>query len=225
MSWVGVDAHGLPSYAFHGEHGADRQLPLTALACVPAEARAFHVGSYAMVVQPVGATQRALIEREHRRSLISYDPNVRLSVEPSVAAWRETLEWMLPRTHLLKASQEDLEALHPGTDPATLAAQWLAQGVALVVVTRGSEGAIAWTASQAAVVPAQPATLVDTVGAGDTFQSALLAWLAEHGALSAHALRGLSAASLEDALAFASRAAALTCSRRGADLPPRHELS
>ena len=224
VSWVGIDARGVPSYTFHGERSADRNVPLAALAHIPAGARAFHLGSYAMVVEPVATTQRALVEREHRRSLISYDPNVRLQVEPSIAVWRETLTWMLPRTHLLKVSQEDLASLYPGTDPAALAAQWLAQGVALVTVTQGSEGARAWTASHAVWVQAEPTEVVDTVGAGDTFQCALLTWLAEHGALSAVALRALPAASIEAALAFANRAAAVTCARRGADLPRREEI-
>jgi fructokinase len=73
-------------------------------------------------------------------------------------------------------------------------------------------------------VPAVPCTLVDTVGAGDSFQAALLAALAEQQALSPEALRGLDAGALSNALTMASRAAAITCSRRGADLPRRTDL-
>ena len=69
-----------------------------------------------------------------------------------------------------------------------------------------------------------PVTVIDTVGAGDTFQAALLTWLAEHGALSADALGALTAAQVQVALAVAARAAAITCSRRGADMPRRAEL-
>lgn len=224
VSFVGVDARGVPSYAFYGEGGADRVVPVAALERVPADARAFHFGSFAMVVDPVGATQRALVEREHGRALISYDPNVRLNVEPSVAVWRDTLDWMASRTHLLKVSDEDLERLYPGLDAATLAARWLAQGVGWVVVTRGGDGATAWSAAHAVTVPAVPATLVDTVGAGDTFQAALLTWLDEHGALSPQALQQLGRDAMADALGFAARAAAITCSRRGADLPRRAEV-
>src|SRR5688572_19217837 len=113
---VGLDASGVPAYDFYGERGADRQLDAAqALARVPTNARALHFGSYAMVVEPVATAQRALIEREHRRgdasALIAYDPNVRLTVEPELQRWRETLQWMLPRTHLLKISEEDLALL------------------------------------------------------------------------------------------------------------------
>ena len=80
LGLVGLDAAGVASYAFYGHGCADRRLPLDALAAVPAAARAFHFGSYAMVVEPVAATQRALVKREHGRSLIAYDPNIHCSV-------------------------------------------------------------------------------------------------------------------------------------------------
>jgi fructokinase len=177
-----------------------------------------------MVVEPVAQTLRALVEREHERALIAYDPNIRLNVEPDIGRWREVLQWMAARAHLLKVSEEDLALLAPGVAPSVLASQWIEQGVALVVVTRGGEGALAWTAREHVEVPASASVLVDTVGAGDTFQAALLTWLAEREALSASAIRVLPAARVEDALHFAARAAAITCSRRGADLPRRAEL-
>jgi fructokinase len=225
LGLVGLDAHGVPSYSFYGAGAADRQLSPAAHARVPDDARVLQFGSYAMVVEPVATTLRALVEREAGRRLIAYDPNVRLNVEPSLQRWRDALAWMLPRTQLLKISQEDLELLHPGADATLLAQSWLAEGVALVVVTHGADGASAWTAGGAHQhVQAVPVELVDTVGAGDTFQAALLAWLAEHHALDAHGLRGLVASELRSALGFAARAAAITCSRRGADLPRREEL-
>lgn len=224
LSLVGLDAAGVPSYSFRGEGCADRLLPMAALNLVPSTAQAFHFGSYAMVVEPVARTQRALVERERGRALISYDPNVRLKVEPEVSAWREVLDWMVPRTSLLKISAEDIELLAPNESPADLAMQWMAQGVAMVVITRGGEGAWAWTAQHHVAIGARPCKLVDTVGAGDTFQAALLTWLAEHDALSAAEICGLGPIELKAALDFAATAAAITCSRRGADLPRRSEL-
>jgi fructokinase len=224
LGLVGLDARGVPSYAFYGEGAADRRLTLAALDTLPPAARAIHVGSYAMVVEPVASTQRALVEREHGRRLISYDPNVRLNVEPDLARWRDTLAWMLPRTDLLKVSEEDLGLLFPGAEPGALATAWLAQGVSLVVVTRGGDGVLAWTARHALQVAAPPVNVVDTVGAGDTFQAALLTALAEGNMFAPRALRDIDAARLQAALGFSTRAAAITCSRRGADLPRRAEL-
>jgi fructokinase len=225
LSLVGLDGQGVPDYAFYGAGAADRLLPLSALARVPAAA-AFQFGSYAMVVEPVATTQRALIEREAARgqAVIAYDPNIRLNVEPDVLRWRDTLRWMLPRTQLLKVSDEDLGLLYPGVPAADLAAQWLAIGVSLVVVTRGGEGAWAWTAQHHVSAPPVEVVVIDTVGAGDTFQAALLTGLAERGLLNRAALAALRADDLAAVLAFATQAAAITCSRRGADLPRRVEL-
>lgn len=224
LGLVGLNAAGVASYAFYGEGAADREVPVQALTALPEGVRAVHVGSYNAVVEPVAGTLRTLVDQVQGRALVAYDPNIRLNVEPDLARWRAQLQWMLPRTQLLKISDEDLEALYPGADPAALAHEWLAQGVSLVVLTRGGEGAMAWTASQHQTVPPVKVTVIDTVGAGDTFQAALLTWLAERDALSVTALRGLSAEALQQALAFAARAAAITCSRRGADLPRRSEL-
>jgi fructokinase len=224
LGLVGLDAQGVPSYAFYGEGCADRLLPLDALAAVPAAARALHFGSYTMVVEPVAATLRALVEREHRRCLVAYDPNIRLNVQPDLQRWRDTLQWMVPRTHLLKVSEEDLGLLYPDQDIQALAGAWTRQGVAWVVVTRGAEGASAWSSTQALDIDPVPVAVADTVGAGDTFQAALLAGLAERDALAPQQLRQLPAETMREVLVFASRAAAITCSRRGADLPRRDEL-
>jgi fructokinase len=230
LSLIGLDEHGVPSYAFYGEGCADRLLTPADLALVPQQLSAVNFGSYATVVEPTASALRALIERERARpagsrALIAYDPNIRLNVEPDIARWREHLAWMLPRTDLLKVSDEDLELLQPGVALDAFAGHALAQGVKAVAITRGARGASGWTASTHASVPPVPVTVVDTVGAGDTFQAALLTWLAEHGALNANSLGALTQAQLGDALGFAARAAAITCSRRGADMPRRSELS
>ena len=224
ISLVGLDAQGVPSYAFYGHGAADRLLQPEHLAAVPASANCFHFGSYAMVVEPTGATQRQLVQRERGRSVISYDPNIRTNVEPDLAVWRATLAWMLSRTHLLKVSDEDLSLLFPGRRVEQFAAEALEAGVRLVVVTRGAEGAVGFTREEAVVVAPERVQVVDTVGAGDTFQAALLTWLAEHGHLTPEGLGRLGREHVAPALRFAARAAAITCSRRGADLPRRNEL-
>ncbi len=223
LSLIGLDARGVPSYAFYGHGGADRQVRAEHLTAVPA-ASAYHFGSYAMVVEPVGATLRALVEREHQRSVISYDPNIRANVEPNLDIWRATLQWMLPRTHFLKVSDEDLALLYPGQATSTFAHNALAAGTPLVVVTLGAKGAVAYTQAGTVTMPPVSVQVVDTVGAGDTFQAALLTWLAETGRLTPAAIKTLDADALREALAFAARAAAITCGRRGADLPRRGEV-
>ncbi len=223
VSLVGLNAQGVPTYAFYGHGAADRQV--TSETLPQGEFRAVHTGSYATVVEPVASAQRALIEREHARgTVIAYDPNIRLNVEPDLEVWKQQLHWMLPRTHLLKISDEDLGLLLPGMTPDAFAQLALSGGVQLVVVTRGGEGAIGWTPHCSASSVAQKITVIDTVGAGDTFQAALLTWAAEQDVLSGAALGRLAPAQLQAMLEFAGRAAAITCSRRGADMPRRTEL-
>jgi fructokinase len=225
LSLVGLDADGVASYSFHGEGGADRQLSTDALERLPPSAAAIHVGSFAMVVEPIASTLRALVEREHDRILVSYDPNVRLNVDPDLTRWRDALEWMLSRAHVVKISEEDLGLLHPGTSAREFIDRALNSGVRLVVVTRGASGAVARTAALGATVPALSVPLVDTVGAGDAFQSALLAWLAENETLRIDAIATGIEPRLEEALHFACTAASVVCSRRGADLPTRAEIA
>lgn len=224
LGLVGLDAKGVPSYAFYGEGAADRQLEIDALDRLPAALRAIQLGSYTLVVDPIAATLRALVERRRADTLIAYDPNLRLNVQPDAQRWRDTLAWMLPRTDLLKISDEDLSLLEPGLAPEAFAGRALGEGVRLVVVTRGAKGATGWTAATRADATPVTVQVVDTVGAGDTFQASLLTWLAEQGRLERSALPALSRDELAAALAFATRAAAITCSRRGADLPRRAEL-
>jgi fructokinase len=228
LGLVGLDAHGVADYAFYGDGAADRQLTPADLVQVPAGAAAYHFGSYAMVVQPVGSTQRALVERECRRSVVAYDVNVRTHVEPDLAVWRDSVDFMATRAAVLKLSDEDFERLYPGADVHQQASRWTSAGVALVVLTRGAQGAWAWTAAghQTVAAPAfaAGASLVDTVGAGDSFQAALLATLAERQLLRREALPAIAPATLTEVLQFAAQAAAITCSRRGAALPRRADL-
>ncbi|MEJ7687853.1 MAG: PfkB family carbohydrate kinase [Variovorax sp.] len=97
-------------------------------------------------------------------------------------------------------------------------------GTRLVVVTRGAQGCEGWTRTQHAAAAAVQVEVVDAVGAGDTFQAAMLTWLDEQQALSAFGLAALDANRLGAMLRFAAAAAAVTCSRRGADMPRREEL-
>jgi len=224
LSVVSVDARGVPRYAFHGTGAADRQLTHDTLPALPSAVRVLQFGSYALAVEPVGSALLALAARERTRRLIAYDPNVRLNVEPDVAQWRTLVDRMVSIAHLVKVSDEDLGLLYPEEPPEQVASRWLGAGAALVAVTRGGQGASAWTRTAKADVPTPQVQVIDTVGAGDTFQAALLTWLDEHDALTPETLAALDSKALAALLGFAAKAAAITCSRRGADMPRRAEL-
>lgn len=174
---------------------------------------------------PVADTLLALVRRESGRRLVSLDPNVRLDPQPDIDLWRRRVEAFASHAHLIKASEEDLALLYPGRDPGEVARGWLNPRCRLVFVTHGGAGASVHCTHGSWSRPADTALpLRDTVGAGDTFQAATLAYLRRLDADSPAGLAALSREAIDAMLAFAIRAAAVTCSRVGPDLPFAHEL-
>lgn len=224
LGLVGLAADGSASYAFYGTGCADRMVTADDLPDLGDDIRALHFGSYATVVEPVASAQRLLVERERGRRLIAYDPNLRLNVEPNLERWKEMTTWMASRAHVIKVSSEDLHLAFPGVAIHEVAAGWLRSGCRLVIVTKGGSGVAGFTDAAEIEVDARPVDVVDTVGAGYTFQAALLTWLSEHALLSIEAVGSLDGDQLRLALEFASTAASITCTRRGADLPRRVEV-
>jgi fructokinase len=128
---------------------------------------------------------------------------------------------------IVKASDEDLNWLYPGRTPEETLAAWLEMGPALVALTRGADGPVILTRTGRVELAAEPVTVADTVGAGDSFMAGLIAGLAQLNALGAESrqrLRGLTRAELQALAAYANRAAAITCSRQGANPPRTAEL-
>jgi fructokinase len=224
LSLVGLGADGSPQYVFYGDGAADRLVESSELPLFPDTVIGVHFGSYSIAVPPVADALSDLARREKGRRLISLDPNVRLNIMPDAAAWRRRVETLAAQADLLKISLEDVETLYPGEAPEGLVARWLGAGVGLVVVTRGGGGIFGATSGLAVELPAAPVEVVDTVGAGDTFQAALLAALDELGLANRAALNAIDRDTLRRILGFAARAAVITCTRRSADLPRRAEL-
>jgi len=224
LGMVGLGPDGSAQYSFYNENAADRQLLPADIPPLADEVRALHIGSFSMAVNPTGETLEAFIIRESAQRFCSYDPNIRARLVPDRDVWLGKLDRLSHHVHLLKMSDEDFDWLYPGAAPADLARGWLSRGVRLVVMTEGAKGAVAWFANTEVRVPGIGVSIVDTVGAGDTFQAALLCRLDEAGLLSPDAVSGLDADFVRGLMTFAARAAAITCSRRGADLPRRAEL-
>jgi len=224
LSLVQMTQTGQPAYTFYGTASADRSVSTADLPHLAVPPVFLHVGSYTVLVEPIAGALKTLIDRERPRSLISFDPNIRPTVVADMDAWRANTEQLAAMADVIKVSDEDLALIHPGEDPQVIARQWVQRGTGLVVVTHGASGVFACTPHLELHLPAETVTVVDTVGAGDTFQAALLFGLAEAGISSREALATLDEAVLRDILATAVRASAITCSRQGADLPHRADL-
>ncbi|WP_122587790.1 carbohydrate kinase family protein [Pseudomonas viridiflava] len=225
LAMVAVGADGSPTYSFRGDGCADRQLRLEHLPRLDDKVRGIHVGSFSLVVQPIADTLLALVARESGKRLISLDPNVRLNPAPDIERWRSQIAAFAEHAHLIKVSDEDLHLLYPDRDPETVAKGWLNRHTHLVIVTRGTQGASIFTREHGTwSIPAKNVVTVDTVGAGDTFQAALLTFLTERQLDMPKALSELTKDMLDQMLDFAASAAALTCTRVGPDLPFRDQL-
>jgi len=226
LAMVAVGANGSPEYSFRGEGCADRQLQPSHLPTLGGDVRGLHIGSFSLVVQPIGDTLQALVQRESGQRLISLDPNVRLNPQPDIGLWRQRIGSLVPHADLIKVSDEDLGLLYPDQDPAAVIQGWLQQRCQLAFLTRGGQGATVFSRAHGSwSVPARQVAIADTVGAGDTFQAALIAWLTEQQLDSVDGLQQLSKAQVEALLDFAVGAAALTCTRTGPDLPYRQQLA
>lgn len=223
LSVVALDAEGVPAYTFYGDNAADTGITEADLPELGAEVRGLHLGSYSIAVAPVADAALTLATRKDGR-LVSLDPNIRPTVEPDMTIWRARVEALLPHVDVLKISTEDLEHLYPGLAAPAFATKMLGAGVQLVVVTDGGETAMGWTAAGIEATATPPKVhVIDTVGAGDTFMAALLMQLGRHDDIHA-AIAKMDVASLQAMLQFCARAAALTCTRQGADLPRLPEL-
>ena len=225
LAMVAVGANGSPQYSFRGEGCADRQLQLEHLPTLGPDIRGVHIGSFSLVVQPIADTLLALVRRETGKRLISLDPNVRLNPEPNIELWRQRVAELVKHADLIKVSDEDLHLLYPDQSPESVLQGWLQHRCQLVFLTRGGEGATVFSRQHGTwSQPALKVVMADTVGAGDTFQAALIAWLTEQQLDSVQGLQQLSREQIDAMLGFAIRAAALTCGKTGPDLPYRHQL-
>jgi fructokinase len=211
-------ADGTASYRFLLDGAADWQWTDAELGPLPQPVLAVHAGSIALATTP--AVER-LLERSRDTCTISIDPNLRPS---TLEAVRQALPRWLQLADIVKASSDDIALLHPGQDPVQVAERWAEQGPALVVLTAGADGAYAVVAGEVVHEPARPVQVVDTVGAGDTFSAGLLVGLHRAGLLGSR-LAGFTVDELRPALDLALRAAAVSCSRAGADPPRARELS
>ncbi|GAA2282332.1 carbohydrate kinase [Streptomyces hawaiiensis] len=212
-----VGADGSAAYSFYVDGTADRlfEAPST----LPSGTRAVSFGTCSLVLEPGASAYEEMMRRAAAQGVFTaLDPNIRAGLIPDADAYRARFKSWLPSVSLLKLSVEDAEWL--GGTPH----EWLASGPAAVVITRGGDGLTAFTADGEYTVPGERIEVVDTIGAGDTVNAALLHGLAVRDALSARGLAELGPDGWTELLGFAARAAAITCSRAGAEPPYAHEL-
>jgi fructokinase len=223
LAFVALE-HGDPSFSFYGAGTADTQLHLQDLPDAIDYSGVLHFGSISLLTGPTSETVLALVDRLRGRCLLSFDPNIRVSLIRDPDAYRQILTRAFRQADVVKLSAEDLAWLMPGRPADDAAAEIRALGPALVVMTAGPRGCRAWSAALEIRLSAPSVAVVDTVGAGDAFTSGLLWHLGAQGLASRKALEEAKAETLKAALRFATAAATLTCTRVGADPPTRDQV-
>ena len=217
--------NGQASYAFYDENTAGRMIAEADLPTLPETVEALFFGGISLVVDPCGATYEALMTRAHAAGKVTMiDPNIRPGFIKDEARYRARIERMLAMADIVKLSDEDLFWLVGRHSLASGAEEILGKGPKCVFITEGAAGAHAFTRGRSVFVPARRVEVVDTVGAGDTFNAGALAALHEAGVLRRAALGDLSEEVLTAALTRATWAAAVTVSRAGANPPWAEEL-
>jgi fructokinase len=194
------------------------------LPALPEGAWAIHVGTLALAIDPPAAAYEALVSREAGRRQIVFDPNVRPAIFGDAGAYRSRFERLARHADLIKLSDDDGAWIYPGRSIGQVLELVLGLGPRIVAVTRGEQGAVAVSGDGSAEVAGFAVTVVDTVGAGDSFGAALVAALVDEGAFGPGATRTADDAVLDRAVSYAVAASALTCTRTGAVPPSRDEI-
>jgi fructokinase len=217
-----IDETGSARYRFYERATSAPGLTTeAALATLPPAVGILHVGTLGLTLEPMATALEAVVEELSGKALITVDPNIRPWVIGDGESYRRRLRRVLGHSDVVKVSEEDLAWLEPQRSPTAAARSLLELGPEVVLLTRGGDGAVAVTPDGETLVAAPAVTVIDTIGAGDSFGGGFLAWWRS---------QGLGRAELADAdlvveaTRFAALVAARTCARPGASPPFLHEL-
>ncbi|NDW54276.1 carbohydrate kinase [Aliiroseovarius sp. PrR006] len=219
-----TDGHA--SYSFFDENSAGRMLTLKEMPKLSPEVTALYFGGISLACEPGADAYADFLEQEGQTRAVMLDPNIRTGFIQDEARYRARLDKMIARSDILKVSDEDLNWMIP--KPLSLHEKVdliLTKGPSFVILTRGGQGATGFFADGRSVnVPARRVEVVDTVGAGDTFNAGVMAKLSELGLLTKSAIRDMTVEAATDSLAHGAAVAAVTVSRAGANPPWADEL-
>ena len=220
LAIVSLNENGGASYEFKLDNTATFDFSLDWL---PDPSRyqpnVLHIGTLVTVIQPGADVLYDWALQVAEFAPIVFDPNIRPAVMGNRDLYEAAIEKWAAISSVIKVSDDDLAWLFPDQSLDDVAERWVQDGAALVVITRGSQGLIGFTSDGAVEVPGVKVDVADTVGAGDTVGAIIVEAMVEKG------IMALTGDVLQDVLHRAAKAAAITCSRPGANPPYKHELA
>ncbi|TIV94854.1 MAG: carbohydrate kinase, partial [Mesorhizobium sp.] len=202
--------NGQATYTFYDENTAGRMLTIEDLPKLGAEIEAMLFGAISLISEPAGSAYEEFMRREHNSRVMMLDPNIRPNFIPDKAKHLRRIREMMAMADIVKLSDEDLNWFDEAGSHEDVVRNWLDRGPKLIVVTHGSEGAVGFSKEHKVTVVPQKVKVVDTVGAGDTFNAGILAALHEQGLLTKAAVGGLPEDAIRKALELGAKAAAVT---------------
>lgn len=217
---------GQATYTFYDENSAGRMLDQADMPALPDDVSTLYFGGISLVFEPGAEAYAALLKREAAARVVMLDPNIRPSFIRDIRRYRDRLDGMIALADIVKVSDEDLNWIYPGPQSLLEKLDFVRQaGPSVVILTRSGSDASAFLKDGTEIsVPVDRVDVVDTIGAGDTFNAGVLAKLAELGLLIKNSLASIDPEAMRDALRFGTRVAGITVSRAGANPPWRHEL-
>ena len=215
-SIISIDAHGVGSYKFDIENSATFDFDASWLPKGTPEI--LHIGTLATIIEPGASALFKWAKDLSEKTIIVFDPNVRPPAQPNANKYRAAVEKWVEISAVVKVSEEDIAWLYPATSEEDVAREWIELGAKIVVITRGADGLVAISKSDVVAVPGVAVHVIDTVGAGDTVGAVIVEGIAKYG------VTGLSGGVLKDVLDRAAKAAAITCTRKGAEPPTSSEI-
>ena len=215
-SIIAIDAHGVGTYKFDIENSATFDFNASWLPKGTPEI--LHIGTLATIIEPGASALFNWAKNLSESAVIVFDPNVRPPAQPDAKKYRAAVEKWVEISTVVKVSEADIAWLYPATSEEDVAREWIELGAKIVVITRGADGLVAITKSDVIAVPGVAVHVIDTVGAGDTVGAVIVEGIAKYG------VTGLSGGVLKDVLHRAAKAAAITCTRKGAEPPTSSEI-
>ena len=225
LAFVIPDGEGGHEFSFYGEKTAEQSISISDLPDLfPDDLNALHFGSYSLMLGTGAGTYEQLMRRERGRRVISLDPNVRPALFPERKLYRERIEELVRLATIVKVSEDDLAWLYPKERVVNVAARWREMGPSAGCDYAGRGRSSGITGDAVVSRSGVYLDVADTVGAGDAFMSAMLAWLDDRGFLHSEAIGALTEDEIANVLTYANTAAAITCTRPGANPPTRRQM-